>query len=207
MQRDSDGEGDNADNDGDGWPDSTEDNCGSDSMDSASVPDDLDDDGMCDNYDLDDDGDGVWDEVDDCPTETGWPENRGCPSAEKSWFEGSDVQGTLLLLGAVLFLIGSGFVLQLWVRRSRKQKKEGVEGEIPDRVVFGLVLCIGGLIATKISYDSARFGEEYSVYFSAVLWGLYEILAGLSGSDKKKSNEEGVDGVEEIDGSDTGDSE
>ena len=69
LDTDSDGEGDNSDNDddGDGWPDSVEDNCGSDKMDSASTPDDLDDDGMCDAQDPDDDGDGFGDDIDDFP--------------------------------------------------------------------------------------------------------------------------------------------
>jgi len=88
-----------------------------------------------------------------------------------------------------------------------EQKKEAEGGVNSSRVAFGLVLCIGGFIATQISYDSARVGETYSIYYGAVLWGLWEILAGLSGSDKKRSNEEGVEGVEEIDGSDTGESE
>ena len=66
---DEDGVGDNADtdDDGDGWPDSVEDNCGSDSMDALSTPDDLDDDGMCDEQDPDDDGDGIADVDDDFP--------------------------------------------------------------------------------------------------------------------------------------------
>jgi len=51
-------------------------------------------------------------------------------------------------------------------------------------------LCIGGFIATEISYGSARVGETYSIYYGAVLWGLWEILVGLSGERKKKSNEE-----------------
>ena len=67
---DEDGVGDNADtdDDGDGWPDSVEDNCGSDSMDSLSTPDDLDADGMCDEQDPDDDGDGFGDDVDAFPS-------------------------------------------------------------------------------------------------------------------------------------------
>ena len=69
IDSDGDGEGDNADSDddGDGWPDSVEDNCGSDNMDSTSTPDDLDDDGMCDSQDPDDDGDGFGDDVDVFP--------------------------------------------------------------------------------------------------------------------------------------------
>ena len=66
LDTDGDGIGDNsdADDDDDGWSDDDEDNCGSDGMDSGSVPVDSDSDGMCDGMDSDDDGDGV-DDVDD----------------------------------------------------------------------------------------------------------------------------------------------
>ncbi len=69
LDTDSDGEGDNSDNDddGDGWPDSLEEDCGSDSMDSTSLPNDLDQDGMCDEQDPDDDGDGFGDDDDWAP--------------------------------------------------------------------------------------------------------------------------------------------
>ena len=66
VDTDGDGTGDNADTDvdGDGWMNVEEDSCGSDSMDSGSVPLDSDGDGECDEIDSDDDGDGV-DDVDD----------------------------------------------------------------------------------------------------------------------------------------------
>ena len=66
VDTDGDGIGDNADTDvdGDGWMNVEEDSCGSDSMDSGSVPLDSDGDGDCDGIDSDDDGDGV-DDVDD----------------------------------------------------------------------------------------------------------------------------------------------
>ena len=66
LDTDGDGIGDNsdADDDDDGWSDDDEDNCGSDGMDSGSVPVDSDSDGICDGMDSDDDGDGV-DDVDD----------------------------------------------------------------------------------------------------------------------------------------------
>ena len=66
VDTDGDGTGDNADTDvdGDGWMNVEEDSCGSDSMDSGSVPLDSDGDGDCDGIDSDDDGDGV-DDVDD----------------------------------------------------------------------------------------------------------------------------------------------
>ena len=53
-----------------------------------------------------------------------------------------------------------------------------------------MLLFIGGIIATAVSEGSARAGETYYVYYGAVLYGLWEILVGLSGERKKKSNEE-----------------
>ena len=72
VDTDMDGWGDNADvdDDGDGWLDVDEDSCGSDSMDSGSVPADLDGDGDCDGEDYDIDGDGVMNPDDDFPDDS-----------------------------------------------------------------------------------------------------------------------------------------
>ena len=69
VDTDDDGVGDNADmnDDGDAWTDAEEISCGSDPMDSASVPDDYDGDGICDKVDTDDDGDGTPDVSDAFP--------------------------------------------------------------------------------------------------------------------------------------------
>ena len=47
------------DDDGDSWTDSAEMDCGTDSLDSLSIPDDLDGDWICDDWDDDADGDGL----------------------------------------------------------------------------------------------------------------------------------------------------
>ena len=72
VDTDMDGWGDNADydDDGDGWFDADEDSCGSDSMDSGSVPADLDSDGECDGEDFDIDGDGVMNLDDEFPDDS-----------------------------------------------------------------------------------------------------------------------------------------
>ena len=72
VDTDMDGWGDNADydDDGDGYFDADEDSCGSDSMDSGSVPADLDSDGECDEEDYDIDGDGVANPDDDFPNDS-----------------------------------------------------------------------------------------------------------------------------------------
>ncbi len=80
LDTDSDGVGDNADEDvdGDGWDDSIEGACGSDPLDSASVPSDIDSDGACDVLDPDDDGDGVADGDDAFPDDgTEWLDTDG----------------------------------------------------------------------------------------------------------------------------------
>ena len=69
VDTDADGVGDNADlnDDGDAWTDAEEISCGSDPMDTTSVPDDYDGDGICDKVDTDDDGDGTPDISDAFP--------------------------------------------------------------------------------------------------------------------------------------------
>lgn len=69
LDTDADGVGDNSDlnDDGDAWTDSDEATCGSDPMDSSSVPVDYDGDGICDKVDTDDDGDGTPDTSDAFP--------------------------------------------------------------------------------------------------------------------------------------------
>ena len=66
---DGDGTGDytDTDDDNDGWLDSEEPNCGTDPMDTFSVPDDNDRDHQCDIVDPDDDNDGTLDIDDDFP--------------------------------------------------------------------------------------------------------------------------------------------
>lgn len=66
---DSDGIGNNADlnDDGDAWTDAEEEDCGTNRLDSNSVPADYDGDMICDKLDTDDDGDGVVDTLDAFP--------------------------------------------------------------------------------------------------------------------------------------------
>ena len=47
------------DDDNDGYPDTSEENCGSDPLNASSLPDDMDGDGICDDFDDDMDGDGI----------------------------------------------------------------------------------------------------------------------------------------------------
>ena len=47
------------DDDNDGYPDTSEENCGSDPLNASSLPDDMDGDGICDDSDDDIDGDGI----------------------------------------------------------------------------------------------------------------------------------------------------
>jgi len=80
SDNDGDGMGDNGDydDDNDGWNDTAEYACGSDPLDSGSVPDDLDGDGICDSTDEDIDGDGVEDADDAFPDDgTEWSDTDG----------------------------------------------------------------------------------------------------------------------------------
>ena len=77
---DGDGVGDNADtdDDDDGWSDQDEVVCGSELLDSGSVPADSDADGECDALDPDDDDDGVFDSDDAFPSNpTEWADTDG----------------------------------------------------------------------------------------------------------------------------------
>ena len=77
---DGDGVGDNADtdDDGDGWSDQDEVECGSQSVDSGSMPLDSDGDGECDALDSDDDDDGVVDSDDAFPIDPDeWSDTDG----------------------------------------------------------------------------------------------------------------------------------
>ena len=77
---DGDGVGDNTDtdDDGDGWSDQDEVECGSQSVDSGSMPLDSDGDGECDASDSDDDDDGVVDSDDAFPIDPNeWSDTDG----------------------------------------------------------------------------------------------------------------------------------
>jgi len=82
---DGDGKGDNADldDDNDGWSDADESDCGTDSIDSGSVPADLDGDGTCDSVDEDTDGDG-WSDADESDCGTDSSDGNSTPSDSDS---------------------------------------------------------------------------------------------------------------------------
>ena len=82
---DGDGKGDNADldDDNDGWSDADESDCGTDSIDSGSVPADFDGDGTCDSLDEDTDGDG-WSDADESDCGTDSSDGNSTPSDSDS---------------------------------------------------------------------------------------------------------------------------
>lgn len=66
------------DDDGDGWDNFLEADCGTNSTDNNSVPEDLDNDGLCNALDDDDDGDGYLDENDIFPNDSAdWEDSDG----------------------------------------------------------------------------------------------------------------------------------
>ena len=101
LDTDGDGTGDNTDTDDDGdtWTDADEGACGSDSLDSGSVPPDLDGDGECDEMDSDDDGDNVVDSDDAFPDDStewidtdgdGWGDNADNDDDGDGWLDADE---------------------------------------------------------------------------------------------------------------------
>ena len=212
---DYDGVGDNSDfdADGDGLSNTEENELGTDSS-----YWDTDRDGISDYLEVtspdatnplskDTDRDGIWDGADQCPTENKGDDGdgTGCPAVLTlldKMVPSLETIVTVIYFCAILCVI-LGFVLvwRRWQKYASKgasfsefvfggQKKKGEGGVNSSRVAFGLLLFIGGIIATAVSEDSARVGETYYVYYGAVLYGLWEILVGLSGERKKKGDEE-----------------
>ena len=97
---------DEKDTDGDGWNDTTEQECGTDPYDNTSYPEDLDDDGTPDKLDPDIDGDGVPNEKDAYPRDSlRWKE------------EDSTLVIILLILGASFILIAAGTITYSRIKR------------------------------------------------------------------------------------------
>ena len=49
------------------------------------------------------------------------------------------------------------------------------------RMLTGLLWCVGGLAVTSASYWFADAGGKFSVFYGAVLYGIYDFLVGLVG--------------------------
>ncbi|MBC88442.1 MAG: hypothetical protein CMB12_04095 [Euryarchaeota archaeon] len=199
---DYDGVGDNSDSDidGDGLSNIEENELGTNPADWDSDGDRLDDysevwELSTDPNNSDTDFDGLMDSQDTCPTEFGefryrdaygkWIEGDGCPLTLE------DNLSKVSLWDFVAIAVWAGIivlvVMLFWIILQRM--KVGTAGPLV-RVLFGLLLVFGGIMATASSEASARFGETYTVYYGAVLYGLWQILVGLFGEDKKGSNEE-----------------
>ena len=104
------------DDDGDGWPDSTEVDCGSDPKDSFNQPLDTDGDLICDVYDNDDDGDGVSDSDDAFPKD-----------ASKQTAAGTDKESgfSLMTIAIIVIFVSFGIaVAATLVLRMRSNNEE-----------------------------------------------------------------------------------
>ena len=104
IDTDTDGTGNNADldDDNDGVDDSIEVQCGTDPLDSSSIPIDSDNDGVFNCFDLDDDNDGIFDTLENLMDfdGDGYPNNLdldsdddGCQDTVEAGFEDSDNDG------------------------------------------------------------------------------------------------------------------
>ena len=136
------------------------------------------------------------DSQDICPTEFGeagtysfredkWIGGDGCPLTLEDNLSKVDLWDFVAIavwVGIIVLV-----VMLLWMILQRM--KDGTAGPLV-RALFGSLLVFGGIVATASSEASARFGGAYTVYYGAVLYGLWQILVGLFGEDKKGSNEE-----------------
>ena len=48
------------------------------------------------------------------------------------------------------------------------------------KILFGALWCIGGILVTAITYSAARGGGTYVIAWGAVLFGLRQLFEGLS---------------------------
>jgi uncharacterized membrane protein len=58
----------------------------------------------------------------------------------------------------------------------KNKRKENLKG-----ILFGILWCVGGFVATAVSMDMASAGDTYYLFYGAVLYGIWEIISGLFG--------------------------
>ena len=47
-------------------------------------------------------------------------------------------------------------------------------------IVIGLILCIGGILVTVLTYSAASGGGHYVIAWGAILFGAYRLIVGLT---------------------------
>ncbi len=134
----------------------------------------------------DTDGDLIQDGWDRCPTEFGWGFNEGCPDTEKSWFEKIGASTVLLMISLIVLCLCGLAILLVW----KNPEKYG--GGASGQGGGAILRFVGGFISGGIV---GGFRAVARTEVQRMLYG------------NKESNEESVDEVEEIDDSETGESE
>lgn len=64
----------------------------------------------------------------------------------------------------------------------------GLGGISPGKVLFGAFLCVGGGIATFVSYSAAAqspTGGRYYIFTGPIIWGLITMVRGFSGQRRE----------------------
>lgn len=56
-----------------------------------------------------------------------------------------------------------------------------------NRILYGFLWVVGGIVATSVSYGSASGGGTYSVFYGAIIWGVIDIIRGVIGVSQYSS--------------------
>lgn len=51
-------------------------------------------------------------------------------------------------------------------------------------ILWGVLWCVGGIVATAASYSAARPGGRYSLFWGAVLYGIFKLIVSIWGCVK-----------------------
>jgi hypothetical protein len=59
--------------------------------------------------------------------------------------------------------------------------REELRKKASNRILYGFLWLLGGIIATSVSYESASGGGTYSVFYGAIIWGVIDMIRGIIG--------------------------
>ncbi len=153
------------DDDGDSYSDTTETDCGTDPLNSTDVPQDPDNDGLCNAFDDDDDNDGVLDINDDFPNDQyGFIQL----SLGDGFQDGQPLDNaTLTSSGRTHCMILNDNSIRCWGENNRGQLGDGTRGD--ERHYLTNVSLPAGKIPRSISGNSADMNSGENGYFCAIM--------------------------------------
>ena len=70
-----------------------------------------------------------------------------------------------------------------WIEARHRQlenREEEEQGGGAGSIALGLVLIIGGIVATMASYSAASAGGSYSIWYGAVIYGIILVIKGAA---------------------------